>query len=89
MCLKLALSGHSNNGCAANPATFGIDLRLAVAKGEQPIPIIVGLCLNTLAQHFEIEGLFRVTGSNADVEALKVQFDNGASPPECARVSVS
>lgn len=63
--------------CVANPAVFGIDLRLAVAKGEQAIPVIIGLCLNTLATHFEVEGIFRVAGGATDVEQLRTQFDSG------------
>jgi hypothetical protein len=68
----------SPSSYTANPQTFGIDLRLAVAKGEAAIPPIIGLCLNTLAQQFEVEGIFRVAGAAGDVDALKQAFDSGA-----------
>jgi hypothetical protein len=60
----------------ANPALFGVDLRLAIFKANEPIPMVVRLCFNYLAAHFKAEGLFRVSGNAADVTAWKQAFDN-------------
>jgi hypothetical protein len=60
----------------ANPALFGVDLRIAIFKANEPIPMVVRLCFNYLAAHFKTEGLFRVSGVAADVTAWKQAFDN-------------
>jgi hypothetical protein len=60
----------------ANPQLFGIDLRLAIFKCADPIPMVVRLCFNYLAAHFKSEGLFRISGQAAQVAAWKEAFDN-------------
>jgi len=58
---------------------FGANLGETLIREERPVPYIVEKCAKFIQQHgVEQPGIFRVAGSNAEIQALKVAFDVGA-----------
>jgi len=56
---------------------FGIPLEYVMASSghEYGIPLIVYQCVNEITEAIEEEGLYRIPGSNHQVEVLKDKFD--------------
>jgi hypothetical protein len=63
------------------PKLFGGTIEEYVEKTGQPIPQIILSCVrlvNLYGMHHQ--GIFRISGSQADINAYKVQFEQGVDP---------
>eukprot|EP01112_Ceratiomyxa_fruticulosa_P019341 TRINITY_DN6318_c0_g1_i4.p1 TRINITY_DN6318_c0_g1~~TRINITY_DN6318_c0_g1_i4.p1 ORF type:complete len:684 (-),score=159.47 TRINITY_DN6318_c0_g1_i4:54-2105(-) len=58
---------------------FGIDLTIVVHKqsGRSQLPVVVEKTINYLSNHTQVPGIFRVSGTATDVNALKSMYDRG------------
>jgi hypothetical protein len=68
------------SGFAVYPV-FGLPLSLVMRyQGKGYIPFVVEKCIRYLWSRVVEEGIFRVSGSLAELEALKAAFNSGKSP---------
>lgn len=61
-----------------NPVVFGVSLDIVLAKGDYDVPPVITDTIQALESALDEEGLFRLSGSAVQVEALKDKFNAGA-----------
>lgn len=70
------------SGSAPLPAlAFGASLQTVRDATAQPVPSVVSSCIRVLRQvGMDVEGIFRVPGSQSQVDELKTGFERGVNP---------
>lgn len=65
---------------------FGVDLTTSLGRGSSEVPAVVTECISEIeARGLMSEGIYRVPGSQDQVEALKLAFERGELTV-CARL---
>uniref|UniRef100_A0A914CR30 Rho-GAP domain-containing protein n=1 Tax=Acrobeloides nanus TaxID=290746 RepID=A0A914CR30_9BILA len=62
------------------PRLFGGNLEEYVEATGESIPIIVQSCVRVISRFPTIQGLFRVSGSQVEINNMKEAFENGEDP---------
>uniref|UniRef100_A0A8C5MS57 SLIT-ROBO Rho GTPase activating protein 2 n=1 Tax=Leptobrachium leishanense TaxID=445787 RepID=A0A8C5MS57_9ANUR len=94
-CTRVAMRGALHAGAEINrPAIEGHKTDCSLASGrrmsalrkqdsKQPIPLVVESCIRFLSRHgLQHEGIFRVSGSQVEVNDIKNAFERGEDPLE-------
>ncbi|XP_014680656.1 PREDICTED: beta-chimaerin-like isoform X2 [Priapulus caudatus] len=65
---------------------FGVDLTTLAKAHNRPLPIVMEKCIKEVeARGLDAEGLFRVSGFNDDIEAIKASFDKDGENTDISR----
>eukprot|EP00007_Cunea_sp_BSH-02190019_P000218 CAMPEP_0174249690 /NCGR_PEP_ID=MMETSP0417-20130205/43486_1 /TAXON_ID=242541 /ORGANISM="Mayorella sp, Strain BSH-02190019" /LENGTH=524 /DNA_ID=CAMNT_0015329559 /DNA_START=207 /DNA_END=1781 /DNA_ORIENTATION=- len=76
--LELELTYDWELPCSAETRVFGTPLATLLAREQRQIPQVVEQCATRLREvALELQGLFRVPGSNAEIRQLRQRIDAG------------
>lgn len=67
---------NSINNSESSPAIFGAPLSRAIKSG-QSVPQVLLDCAAYLVSKLEVEGLFRLSGSQNDIDRYQAEYDKG------------